>query len=59
MNWMKHLGIDGTGMALPKYAAALLMSQLGLTEYINSEECSIGKSPYLNIGWNKGNLIGL
>lgn len=56
-SWSKHLGIDSTVLPLPKYAATLLTSQLGLTDYMDSEECVIGETPYVNEGWNKGGLI--
>lgn len=37
---------------LPNPVSSILMSQLGITEYLDSNSCEFGSQPFHQSGWN-------
>lgn len=52
--WLQDFGLSETVDTVPDYVASILLDDMDIFPYLMSESCTIGDSPFYNVGWNSG-----
>ncbi|XP_053400990.1 uncharacterized protein LOC123541000 [Mercenaria mercenaria] len=55
--WLNRYSTNLSVSPLSQNVAAILMSDLGITEYMESNYCAVGMQPFNHFGWDRGECL--